>query len=725
MFKTAAPTSDQLNSEAQSTWLNELLPALQRLDQLLEQAVTIMRAARGSEVEADLYRGLYISPADFEEWLNQEPGQPRLWSNNHQSATLNIIKETSRLGWLQRAFNLSEFEMDIMLIALAPELDRRYENLYAYLQDHVSRRRPSVDLVFNLLCPDAIARIEWRNHFRPTAPLIREGIIHLQPSANQEQESLLAQEINLDQQIVNFLLHQDGLDARLSSFCEFVSSPVRLNQLPITDELGKTLPNLVGKALETGQPLHLYFQGPLGVGRRQIAAALSLEVGFPLLRVDLRQALLTTTDLNGWLKLLLRESWFQDAILYLDGVEALFDEQYSGSYYIFLDELSRYNSVILLAGTEIWPSKLAHPSHFLNILFPMPSFEQRQHWWRLYLETVGVKLAQTDENILAGRFRLRPGQIAQAVNIAVSQARWRQASHSADEPLQITLMDLFSAARAQTGQELAELARKVEPVYTWEDIVLPEDALAQLHEMCYRVTHRHRVLDEWGFRRKLTLGKGINALFAGPSGTGKTMAAEIVANELGLDLYKIDLSGVVSKYIGETEKNLNRIFSAAENANAILFFDEADALFGKRSEVRDSHDRYANIEISYLLQKMESYDGIAILTTNLRQNLDDAFVRRMAFTVQFPFPDAESRLRIWQGIWPTAAPLAAEIDLAALADQFRLSGGNIKNVALAAAFLAAEAGHGIGARHVAQAIRREYQKMGKSLSKTEIEEQLL
>ena len=211
----------------------------------------------------------------------------------------------------------------------------------------------------------------------------------------------------------------------------------------------------------------------------------------------------------------------------------------------------------------------------------------------------------------------------------------------------------------------------------------------------------------WGFGRKLAQGKGVTALFAGPSGTGKTMAAEVIAGELGLDLYKIDLAGVVSKYIGETEKNLDRIFAAAEDANAILFFDEADALFGKRSEVRDAHDRYANIEIAYLLQKMEEYDGVAILATNLRSNLDEAFVRRLAFTVHFPFPDEADRRRIWRGIWPAATPLAADVDLDFLAAQFKLSGGNIKNIALAAAFLAAADGRPVAmappaARHPAR-----------------------
>jgi SpoVK/Ycf46/Vps4 family AAA+-type ATPase len=282
------------------------------------------------------------------------------------------------------------------------------------------------------------------------------------------------------------------------------------------------------------------------------------------------------------------------------------------------------------------------------------------------------------------------------------------------------MSDLHAACRAQSGRKLGALSRKIEPRYTWPDIILPEDSLAQLREICQRVAQRHRVLGEWGFDRKLSLGKGVNALFAGPSGTGKTMAAEIIANELGLDIYQIDLSGVVSKYIGETEKNLDAIFMAAESANAILFFDEADALFGKRSEVRDSHDRYANIEISYLLQKMEAYEGVAILATNLRQNLDDSFVRRLAFTIHFPFPDEADRGRIWAGIWPAETPLDGEVDLGLLARQFKLSGGNIKNVALAAAFLAAEDGGVIKMPHLLQATRREYQKLGKPLSVAEL-----
>jgi SpoVK/Ycf46/Vps4 family AAA+-type ATPase len=243
--------------------------------------------------------------------------------------------------------------------------------------------------------------------------------------------------------------------------------------------------------------------------------------------------------------------------------------------------------------------------------------------------------------------------------------------------------------------------------------------MQQLREICNHVKHRARVYDEWGFDRKLSLGKGLNALFAGPSGTGKTMAAEIMANELGLDLYKIDLSTVVSKYIGETEKNLSRIFAEAETSNAILFFDEADALFGKRSEVRDSHDRYANIEISYLLQRMEEYEGITILATNLRKNMDEAFVRRMQFAVEFPLPNENDRRRIWEGIWPDDTPRSPNLDLASMARRFELPGGNIRNIALAAAFMAANDGRVVNMTHLIHATRREYQKMGKVIAERE------
>jgi SpoVK/Ycf46/Vps4 family AAA+-type ATPase len=301
-----------------------------------------------------------------------------------------------------------------------------------------------------------------------------------------------------------------------------------------------------------------------------------------------------------------------------------------------------------------------------------------------------------------------------AVVMARSLALWRDPANGS-----LASDDLYIACRSQSNQKLSSLATKISPKYSWSDIVLPQEQMAQIRELLNYVKYRDVVYGVWGFAQKLSLGKGLNVLFSGLSGTGKTMAAEIIARELGLDLYKIDLSLVVSKYIGETEKNLSAIFREGKDSNAILFFDEADALFGKRSEVKDAHDRYANIETAYLLQKMDEYEGIVILATNLRNNMDEAFTRRMHATVDFPFPEEEYRRRIFEGIFPKQAPLSSDVDFAFLARQFKLTGGNIKNIALYAAFLAAEDNKHIGMAQIIRGTKRELDKIGRLCSKAD------
>jgi SpoVK/Ycf46/Vps4 family AAA+-type ATPase len=311
------------------------------------------------------------------------------------------------------------------------------------------------------------------------------------------------------------------------------------------------------------------------------------------------------------------------------------------------------------------------------------------------------------------QFTLAPRDVARAVAGAARSARLR----AGGAPAPVTAGDLWDACRAETAWELEGLARRIEPRRRWDDIVLPPDVAAQLREIAAQVAHRGQVYERWGFGARLTRGSGITALFAGPSGTGKTLAAEILATELRLELIAVDLAGVVSKYIGETEKNLRRVFDAAERSGAILFFDEADALFGKRTDVKDSHDRYANIEVNYLLQRMEEYRGLAILATNRKTALDRAFLRRLRFLVDFPFPDAGDRRRIWRRVVPAEAETEA-LDFDALA-RLEIPGGNIRNVALNAAFLAAGDGAPIGMRHVMRAARREYAKIDRPASAAE------
>ncbi len=339
----------------------------------------------------------------------------------------------------------------------------------------------------------------------------------------------------------------------------------------------------------------------------------------------------------------------------------------------------------------------------------MPAYARRLALWEHFAGEPDRLSGLAD---VAGQFQLTAGQIRDAVasarNLAAQAGRMLEAS------------DLLSAARTHSNPRLSALAMKINPRYRWEDIILPDDQLALLRELAATVRERPLVLDEWGLGQKLVPNRGVTVLFAGPPGTGKTMAAEIIAAGLGLDLYKIDLSTIVSKYIGETEKNLERIFQEAETSNAILFFDEADALFGKRSEVRDSHDRYANIEISYLLQRMEAYDGVTILATNLRANLDEAFTRRLQFAVDFPFPEEADRLRIWQTLFPPDVPRAPNLDFKLLARRFKLAGGNIRNIIVSAAYLAAADGGCVTMNHILHGARRELQKMGRLVNERDL-----
>jgi SpoVK/Ycf46/Vps4 family AAA+-type ATPase len=340
-----------------------------------------------------------------------------------------------------------------------------------------------------------------------------------------------------------------------------------------------------------------------------------------------------------------------------------------------------------------------------------PGWEQRRAFWGRQLADVAADISESGLDTIAARFDLSFPEIRAAVADAAGNARALGRGPTAAE--------LMDAARRHSSRALESLAEVMTPARRWSDLILPTDAMGQLRDLCDRVRRRHRVLDRWGFGRE-PRGNGVNALFVGAPGTGKTLAAEAVAGELGLNLYRIDLATVVSKYIGETEKNLDRLFRAAERSNAVLLFDEADALFGRRSIVRDAHDRYANVEIAYLLQRLESYPGVAILTTNLSDNLDQAFTRRLAFTVHFPFPAPAERLRIWEAVWPPEAPLGPGLQLRWLAERFKLTGGNIRNVALAAACLVADGGS-IGMTQVLQAVRREYQKMGKAVADRELE----
>ena len=717
---------DEIQLTSGEFFLNELLPVLQWLDQLLKQAIAAAPLIYGVELGKDPYQGLHLDLDDIHRRLARSPGEPLF--QEHGSSPRHHLSDAlatdTHLIWLKQTFGLSNFDLEVIALALAPEIDRRYEQVYAYLQDDIRHHRPNIDLALNLLCSSAAERLARCNHFSPDAPLIRQAVLQLLPENPQEPSTLLASSLRLTDSIVRFLLGRTGLEPQLDPFCTLVKPKSTLQKRLIGDHLKAGLLPLMQQAQIAENALYLYFEGPSQIEKRHAAESLADGVGTPLLIVNLAAAVGSKLDFDTVLRLALREAQLQNAILYIDNLDTLRLSDHKLAYHYFLSLLSDEKRRVILSGKQRWvPEELAPPG-VLPISFPVPEFTQRLTYWQNTLQGIGLTFPPSELASLAERFHLTHAQIAEAVSMACHQAQWRVASQLEDSsPTELaealplpTLSDLFAAARAQSGHELQELAQKITPKYGWEDIVLSADSSAQLQEICNQVKYRYQVYGEWGFDDKLSRGKGLNVLFSGSPGTGKTMAAEVVAHELQLDLYKIDLSRIVSKYIGETEKNLDRIFVAAETANAILFFDEADALFGKRSEVRDAHDRYANIEISYLLQKMEEYDGVVILATNLRKNLDDAFVRRIHFMIDFPFPDPQKRRRIWQKIWPDALPLGSDIDFDFLAQQFELTGGSIRNIALASAFLAADDSGKLSMKHLMWSIRREYKKMGKVLT---------
>ncbi|GAB4276367.1 MAG: ATP-binding protein [Candidatus Promineifilaceae bacterium] len=698
------------------THFQYLINALTWVNQRVEQAVARARAA--GVPEHDEFRGLYISEEQVETLLTQQPGIA-LWQNGRLADTPAPWQTDTpnRLATLADAFSLATTDMQILLLALAPELDPRYERLYAYLQDDVTKKRPSVHLLLNLLTNNWPQQLACREHFTPASPLFQHQLLTLFDPPGQPEPPLLAQFVRPVPHLTDYLLGFTRLDGRLDTTAALLSEPTNtfatLPTFAFTQKstesaeiekhsqgnsweswlFSKDSPLLLS---ETAVPPILSVIGGYGAGKNALAQTIAAQSKRPLLLIRAPQL----TNVEEEFPLALRDGRLHGALLYLQKADVLLKDGRFPTH--LFAQLINYPHTVIIGTTSAWQVRgglRKRPLFTLHLA--QPTYEARLAQWQQTVNAPANTIAA-----LANQFRFTPGQINDAAATAHDLAQQNGRSHP-------NTNDLFAAARAHSNQKLAALATKIRPRYSWQDIVLPPDTLRQLQEMTATVRQRPTVYETWGFGRKLALGKGLYALFAGESGTGKTMSADIIANELGLDLYKIDLSTLVSKYIGETEKNLDRIFTEAATSNAILFFDEADAIFGKRSEVKDSHDRYANIEISYLLQRMEAYDGVVILATNLRANLDEAFTRRLHFAIEFPFPEPADRLRIWQVTFPADTPLANDVDFAYLASRFRLTGGNIRNIILAAAFLAADAQTAVSMSHLLHATRREYQKLGR------------
>jgi SpoVK/Ycf46/Vps4 family AAA+-type ATPase len=707
------------------TSLDHLMAEVRRIELKLLVEIKNARLHNGNK-EDDLFRGLYISESEVDSLvIGATTIQDSPAGKIPPDSLSELLRQTEafirqarmeslhkgivlRLNELGRHFSLSPFEVDALLVCLLPELELKYQKLYAYVQDDATKKSPTIDLVLRLLCDSPAQRLAQREVFSSQSPLLKYALLRTHDDHPSRPTLLLGKLLQVDERIISYLLGADQMDTRLGVFASLVRPTLTLSDMVLDDGLYSRLMALTQQFKEASLVCSLY--GPRGVGKKSVAEALCHNCRMPILKVELSRIYSADIPFEQSVMLTFREGRLQQAAIYLDGFDRLFDDDKAARscYQLLVEQIRHYPHWVFLSGERDWRSRGLWPQkRFVSVNLPDPPYSQRKRLWQKYTSPDLLPAPDGQIDDIASRFRLVGGQIRDAVEAARTTALWRNGQD------QLNISDLFAACRRESTEILDTQTRKILPKYTWEDIVLPRDQMEQLREICGFIKHRHTVYSEWGFEAKLSSGKGLNVLFAGPSGTGKTMAAEVMANELSLDLYKIDLSAIVSKYIGETEKNLKQVFQEGQASNAILFFDEADALFGKRSEVRDSHDRYANIEIAYLLQRTEEYEGIVILATNLRKNIDEAFTRRMHSVVDFPMPEEQERHSIWQRVFPAGVPLSKDVDLGFLARQFKISGGNIKNIALNAAFLAAEDGGCVSMENLIRATKREYQKMGK------------
>ncbi|MEU2077769.1 AAA family ATPase [Streptomyces sp. NPDC013489] len=669
-------------------------PLLARLAVLRARVAALVDGRSAVDPTAgDPLRGLYVS-AEAARRIAAEP----IGHGAREAHELNEAHETheaqeahegpfplpdlgrdDRLGALARTFGLSPLDAHILLVALAPDVDRGFEALYGYLNDDVGRRRATTALALDLAGTgphDPAAR----DRFHPGAPLRSGGLLDIED----EDRPVPGRALRVPERVVAHLLGDDTrLDAQLLGVGVELLPPAPAGAEPdaATTPLGARI------AAAGPVTVHLRERVP-GAATDAVVAALR-GAGRPVLRY--RPECVDATVARA----VLREARLRGAAVVVEPLP-----QRPGP---LVRALASSGATVVLAGTEAPDPGWAPDAELLTLEAPGPGAIGTVALWQRELGSVD---SDFDLAEATAAYRLGGDQIRRAARAARALAAFE-----GSEP---TLAHVQHSARLVSAPLLDSHARRIRPAVGFADLVLPEEPLGLLHELTARARHRDRVLGEWRLRTGGGRGRGVVALFAGESGTGKTLGAEVVAGELGLDLYVVDLSSVVDKYVGETEKNLERIFVEVDRTDCVLLFDEADAVFGKRSEVKSSHDRYANLESAYLLQRLEAFDGIAVLTTNLRANIDDAFTRRLDVVVDFPFPDPEQRVSLWHSCLagtPRTADVAEEITRCA--EEFELAGGAIRSAAVTAGYLAAARGSAVTGEDVRTGARREYRKAGR------------
>lgn len=649
------------------------------------------------------------------------------WGAFHEKAYRTIKEGDVMLpfAYMLRRLGLDEFEQYLACLAIAPELNREFERMYAYLQDDLAWRYPSLDLCVKMYVMDE----NIQNMLIHRVFARREILCCVFGARPMTQESERSWQFKLRKDLIDFVFfyEADLLDrkANYRVVLPFAAAEEECNiNREVSEQIVKRMQD-GADAKEDGQEMRLFLlRGTYGSGKKLQVIEAAGSLGQAVLFVDLRA--LTCQKEEQMAEAVcdaVVRAVLDRAVLVFEHWELVWTkEQKSRQMALgFLRKASLFFAQAFLTveeglGEDIFGGEYPQGYECEEFYLRFPSIQERSILWKSFL--AARKMFLKEEEIgdkLAAQFDFSPGVIKEAAEAACRQT---QIQGQKEVPASF----LYRACQQKISHRLGERASRVNAAYTWDDLVLEDGPKELLRQACGQISCRGKVYEEWGFEQKVAYGRGVSLLFAGPPGTGKTMAAQVLARELNLELYKVDLSGVLSKYIGETQKNLREIFDEVKKSRSILFFDEADVLFGKRVDVSDARDISANAQTAYLLQKMEEYDGITILATNLMQNFDDAYKRRMKFIIRFSFPQEEQRRQLWQKVFPQQMPLDKDIDIDYLAGNFELSGASIKNIALNAAFIAASRKEITGMEHIMQALQQEYEKSGKILGKAELKE---
>lgn len=612
------------------------------------------------------------------------------------------------LEYLIHMWNLGKFEAFVVILALAGELDHNLQLLLACLCEKNGSRMPTLSLALRLYTGVEAERRELQrqvlNRWQMLSLLFEdgEGVGGQAVSC----DSFFERDLKLEHRIVSYLHNYNSVDETLTGMVRYGYDAVGEQALLIHKKVAEGMDRL----FDNGNGADTFFLcGEYASGKKLQAAGFCERHNRQLLLVNCHRLPEDAAELRTILRRIMREAVLQgNAAICIHDLEADQEGEKINAQRVedLLWGMNSWNGILILTSRYEWNRKIQEQGRCVRKLFlPETTTEDRMLLWK---EMLSEEELPRDMNLefLADKYILSAGCIKNCVCEYRDRLKMEQG-----EPQSIWLLE---ACRNQIDHRLGKDAVRIRTQYTWEDLVLPKPQKRMLKDACDQVLHHHQVYHRWGFEEKLAYGKGVSMLFYGPPGTGKTMGAQVIANTLNLELYKVDMAGVMSKYVGESEKKLGNIFEQAKKSQSILFFDEADVLFGKRTEQKDSNDKYSNASTAYLLQKIEEYEGIIILATNFLQNFDNAFLRRFRFIVEFPFTDVPRRKEIWEKVFPEGLP-REELDLNYLAEQFHFSGSQIKNVAVAAAFLAAGEQTELTMKHILTAVKREMAKNGKKL----------